>query len=341
MRKRIVAFAAGAFALLLAPALVRSQIMSDLSTSNFGGRDSVVGTVYLPDRRPAGRGILIKMNKFGNDVSTWTDSDGKFIVNNIGNGTYTISVEAGDEYEPASQRLEVTQPRGSAPQSYYLNIQLRWRPNMHPKPAVIHAAVARAPKKAQEHYQKGLDAAAKGDNQAAVDELLKAVAEYPEFSAAHAELGVQYQKLNQLEKADEHFVAALKIDPNAYQAMANRGVILVRLKKFADAENVLREAIKIKDESAVTHFYLGRALVGLNRPDDAIGEFRLALLMGGMSMNEARRALANIYIQRGENDKAVSELEQYLSVNPTPADEKKLRDTLQQLKVLAKETRKP
>lgn len=328
-------------AMIFSPTVVRSQIMSDLSTSNFGGRDSVVGTVYLPDRRPAGRGILIKMNRFGNDLNTWTDSDGKFIVNNVGNGTYTISVEAGDEYEQASQRLEVAQPRNSAPQSHYVTIQLRWRPNMQPKPAVIDAEVARAPKKAQEHYQNALEAASKNDHQTAVNELLKAIAEYPEFSSAHAELGVQYQRLNQLEKAEEHLSAALKIKPDAYQPMANRGVILVRLKKFEEGASVLREAIKIKDESAITHYYLGRAFVGQNKLDDAVGEFRIALLMGGISMNEARRALANIYLQRGENEKAVAELESYLAANPSPADEKKLRDTLQQVRAMAKETRKP
>jgi tetratricopeptide (TPR) repeat protein len=339
MKRRIGLFIAASIPMVLFFALgVRSQIMSDLTTSNFGGRDSVIGTVYLPDHRTAGRGVAIKMNKFGNDVNTWTDSDGKFFVNNVGNGTYTITIEATDEYESVSQRLEVAQPRNSAPQSYYINLQLRWKPNMQPKPAVVDVEIAAAPKKAQ---QLILEARAASDSKIAIEKLLLAIAEYPEFAIAHTELGVHYLKLNQLEKADEHFQAALKLKPEAYEPLANRGVVLVRLKKFEEAETALRGAMKIKDESPVPHFYLGRALVGLKRPDDAIGEFRFALLMGGFSMNEAHRSLANIYLQRGDNDKAVSELEAYLAGNPSPADEKQLRDTLQQARLLAKENRKP
>ena len=342
MKRRIGLWLAASFPLALLFALdAHSQIMSDLTPSNFGGRDTVIGTVYLPDHRPAGRGVLVKMNKFANDVSTWTDSDGKFIVNNIGNGTYTITVEPTDEYESASQRLEVAQPRNSAPQSYYVNIQLRWKPNMQPKPAVIDADLAAAPKKAQQLFLEARAAGAAGDNKGAVEKLLLAIAEYPEFAIAHTELGVHYLKLTQLEKADQHLRASLKLKPDAYEPLANRGVVLVRLKKFDEAETALRGAIKIKDESPIPHFYLGRALVGLKRTDDAIGEFRFALLMGGFSMNEAHRSLANIYLQRGDNEKAVSELEAYLAGNPSPADEKQLRDTLQQAKALAKENRKP
>ena len=113
------------------------------------------------------------------------------------------------------------------------------------------------------------------------------------------------------------------------------------MKKYDEGESVLREVLKIKDDSAVVHFYLGRSLVGQKRPDDAEAEFRTALNMAGKDIIEARRALANIYLQRGEDGKALSELEAYLAASPKPADEKQLRDTIQQIKDSMKGKRKP
>ena len=284
---------------------------------------------------------MVRLSKGTNDFTAWTDQDGKFIISGVGNGTYTLSVEAGDDFEPTSERLEVAQVRGAPAQTYYVNIQLRWKPDARKKPGVIDSELASAPRKAQEYYRKAVAAAVKGDHQGAIDELLRAVAEYPEFAIAHSELGVEYQKLNQLEKSDEHLRIALKLKPGAYEPLASLGIVLVRMKKHEEAESVLREALKIRDDSAVVHFYLGRSLLGQKKPTEAEAELRTALSIGGSEMVEAHRALANIYLERGENEKALSELETYLAANPAPADEKKLRDTIQQIKGLLKGSRKP
>lgn len=326
--------------LFLLPVLAWPQVLTERSSASRLGINSVSGTIFAPDRTPVGRAIFVRLSRSGSEQTTWTDDDGKFLIGGVGSGVFTVTVDAGKDFEAASQRLDIP-PSNGGPQTLQVIIQLRRKAAAPSKTGVVDAKGLQPPKKAQEHYRSALDAAAKGDHQHAVDELLRAVGAHPHYFEAHSELGVQYQKLNQLEKADEHLAAALKIRPDAYEPMANRGIVLVRTKKFDEAENVLREAIKIKDESAVTHFYLGRALVGLKKLDDAVGEFRIALLMGGISMNEAHRALANIYLQRGENDMAVTALEAYLTANPSPADEKKLRDTLQQVKAMAKENRRP
>lgn len=327
--------------LFILPALNYSQIMDDLTVSNLGGKDSVSGTIFLPNRRPAGGGILVKFNKGGSDATTWTDPDGKFIFSGVGNATYTLTVEAGDDFEPASQRLEITQARASHPQTHYVSIQLRLKPNSSPKAIVVDADLAQVPKRARQNYLDARDASAKGDHQRAVEKYLLAIDEYPDFVRAHAELGIEYMNLNQLERSAEHLGHALKLKPGAYEPLANLGTILVRLKKFAEAESMLRESLKIKDDSPVVHFYLGRALAGQNKLGEAELGFRAALRMGGVKMIEAHRALANLHLQRGEDAKALSELEAYLEANPKPADETKLRDTIKQIKDSLKENRKP
>ena len=308
---------------------------------NRPGQHSVAGMIFTPNRTPASRGIRVRLSKGTNDFNAWTDQDGKFIIVGVGNGTYTLSAEPGDDFEPASQRLEIALPRNAPAQTFTVDIQLRWKPNARPKPGVIDAGMASVPQRAMGHYEKAGTAAKNGDHQGAVEDLLRAVAEYPDFATAHAELGVQYQKLNQLENSDRHLQTALRLKPGFYEPLANRGIVLVRMKKYDEAELALREALKITDDSAVVHFYLGRSLVGQNRPVEAEAAFRTALRMGGNDMLAAHRALANIYIQRGEEAKALSELEAYLAANPKPADEKELRGIIQQIKDRSKEKRTP
>jgi len=289
--------------LISLPAITLAQIFDDLATSNLGGRDSVSGTIYLPNHRPAGRGISVKLNKGGNDATTWTNQDGRFVINGVGNGSYTLTVETGDEYEPASQRFEVSQVRGSAPQTHFVDIQLRLKRGLTAKPSVVDADFAKAPKKAQQNYLKAREAEAEGDHQTAVDKFLQAIDDYPDFALAHAELGFAYMNLNQLEKSEEHLNIALKLKPGFYDPLASRGIVLERLKKHLEAESMLREALKIKDDSAVVHLYLGRALAGQNKLDEAESEFRTALSMGGTKMIEAHRALANLYLQRRDDQR--------------------------------------
>ena len=336
-------FASISLLLLILPVLNYSQISDDLTSSNLGGPNSVTGTIIMPDRRPAGRAILVKLDKGGNEARTWTNQDGKYVFNGVGNGTYTLTVEAGDEYDPTSlsQRVEVSQPRSAPPQTFYVDIRLRWQGNSAPKPAVVDVDLAKAPTKAQQNYLDARDATAKGDLQAAVNKLLKAIEEYPEFALAHLDLGIAYMNLNKLEEADKHLSLAYDLKPGSYEPLANLGIVLNRTKKYGEAEAVIRFALKIKDDSAIMHFYLGRALAGQNKLDEAESEFRKALTMGGAQMVEAHRALANLYLHRKEDEKALSELEAYLAANPKAPDASKLRETMQQIKDILKENRKP
>ncbi len=324
------------------PVLVNGQSSRDLQNPNLPGIHTVSGLIFMPNRRPIGRGVSVRLSKGGNDAVAWTNDDGQFSIPGVANGTYTLTVNPDGDLESASQRVEIALYRGSPAQTFHVNIQLKFKPGSAiAKPAVIDAEMAGVPKQAMQHYRDALAARAKGDRQGTIDELLRSVAEYPDFAAAHSELGNQYQQLDQLESSEKHLRIAVKLKPDSYEAFANLGIGLVRQKNFEGAETVLREALKIKSDSAVAHFYLGRALIGQKRPLDAEGSFRSALSTGGTEMNEARRALANIYLQRDENEKALAELEAYLAANPTPADEKRLRETVQQIRTLINKDIKP
>ena len=133
----------------------------------------------------------------------------------------------------------------------------------------------------------------------------------------------------------------MKIKPDAYEPLANRGIVLVRLRRYSEADPLLRSALKLKGDSPIVHFYLGRALLGQKKSEDAEPVFRSAFEKGGNDMIEARRALATIYLERGENEKAVVEIEAYLVGNPTAYDAKQLQETVTKIKEWLKANPKP
>ncbi len=322
---------------LMLPTLAHGQTPGDFARPDMPGKHTITGLLFTPERSPAGRGVQIRVSRGGNDVTVWTDQDGKFTVSSVVNGTYTVSVDAGEDYEPISQRVEVTLPQNSSPQTFWVNLQLRWKPNIKPKASVVDASLAGVPAKALQHYETAKSAIAKGETKAAVEVLLLAVAEHPDFTAAHTELGIQYQKLDQLDKAEEHLRIALKLKPNAYEPLANLGIVLSRRAKHDEAEAVLLEVLKTRNDSAITYLYLGRSLLAQKKLDPAEVALKNALATGGNEMVEAHRSLANLYLQRGEDEKALVELETYLQKKPGTPDEAKLRETVQQIKDLLKE----
>jgi Flp pilus assembly protein TadD len=327
--------------LFLLPLCALGQGAGEVTRADLGGRNTIAGVVFAPNGTPSGRGIRIRLVKAGAEANAATDDQGRFKITGLSSGSYTLIVDAGHDFEVDSQQVEVDTPRGALPSTEWVQVMLRFKPGTKSKPGVVDATMADVPERAVKHFQKAIDAAAKGNTDKAVEELLRAVAVHPEFFIAHSELGVQYQKLNALEKADEHLRIALKLRPGEYEPLANRGIVLVRMQKYADAEPLLREALKKRDDSAVVHFYLGRALLGQKRLDDAEPVFRRAFQKGGNEMIEARRALATIHLQRGENDKALVEIEAYLAGNPKATDAEQLRKTAAEIKEWLKANPKP
>jgi tetratricopeptide (TPR) repeat protein len=213
-----------------------------------------------------------------------------------------------------------------------VQIRLKRKASDAIRPEVVHADLANIPKPAVDLYYSALKLAQDGKNKEAIAKLDEAIKTHPDFMLAYNELGVQYQKIGELEKADEALLAALKLSPTNFAPLVNHGIVMVRLKKYAEAETDLRAALKENDKSAIAHFYLGRALAYLGQFDDAEKELNAALTLGGEQMKEAYRYLGAIYHARGDDAKAIAQLETYLRIAPKSEDASVVRDFIKQLK---------
>ncbi len=323
------------FALCFVVPVTAQMIPPSEGDTGLGGANSITGMVLVPSGQRLERRITIRLQTMTRgDRVTMTDDYGKFAFQGLVSGDYTVVIDKEKEYEPYSQQVQVRQFRGFPPQLYNLNIRLEFKGRAEAKPGVIDAELAKIPKQALDMYNQAIELAKNGDRPGAILQLQGVVAEYPEFMLAYNEMGVQYMKLNDLQKSDEALQKALKIDAKAFMPLMNRGIVLVMLRRYADAEPLLREAVKMKSDQAVGHYFLGQAVAYLGNFDEAEKELSAAVKLGGDEMKEAHRLLAIIYSNRGDKKQAIVELETYLRLAPTTPDAEQLRKVILKLKGL-------
>jgi TolA-binding protein len=250
------------------------------------GNNTIQGRVHFPSGQSTG---TVKVNlestsSFGASSSTATDQDGTFRFRGLEPGSYTVVVDAGNQYEKAREPVIIDQEsRGRMVQ---IAVQL------HFKVDASNPAFAGVPEKALNLYQKGAAAAQKGDSKAAAQFFSDAVAAHPNFAIALSDLGFQYMKLNQMDKAAETYEALLKLKPEDPMAHLNLGIARYNQKKFEDAETHLRKAVELKSAGPMAHYYLGMTLVSMKRHSEALPEFEATVANGGENI-----ALAHRYLQ--------------------------------------------
>lgn len=320
---------------LLLPALTAQAqfgspgIDDDRSSGMRQGANTIVGQVVFPNGQQPERRCTVRLSSVRvGEFSTLTDENGVFTFRRLREGSYFITVQAGKDYLPAQETVDLYDNR---PRTTTVQIELRLRPSATTKPAVVNALFAGVPKAAVELYQKGVAAAAAGRDKEAIEELKAAVALHPAFVQALNELSALYLNGNDFQSAEEALSAALKVDPNNTTLRLNYGYVLLLRERFVEAERELHRAIELKDESFTAHLYRGRVLIRLGRLDDAEKELNRALSLAGSSSSVVYRYLGALYSERGEKSKAVEALKKYLKLTPGAKDAAQVQAIINQL----------
>ena len=304
-----------------------------------GGVNTIQGRIFTPAGRQLNRRVRVKLGGVSREASVMSDDNGAFTFRRVAGGTYRLTVEGGQEFETATETVDILDPamrnrsdRAGQIISVQIHLQPKRQQEYAAKPGVVNAALAAIPKPARDMYEQALAAGQQGEHKRAVEELKKAVAIHPAFTLAFNELGVQYLRLGETGKAADALRAALKLDPDAFILRLNYGIILLQQKKFQEAEAELSRALKLNDAPFAPHLYRGRALIGLLRYDEAVKELKIALARGGDEARMAHRYLGAIYIEQGEKARAVEALETYLRLEPKAAETAQIREIIKQLR---------
>jgi Tfp pilus assembly protein PilF len=307
---------------------------TDIGNPGLGGKHTIQGRVFYPSGQPLDKRVRVKIRSVrGGPSSVVTDDNGLFTIQRLTDGTYELAVDAGAEYEPSTEAVQVISGglRSSPGQVFYVQITLKLKTTGANPPGVLNAALANVPKPALDFYQQALTAAQKGDHEKAVEQLKKALALFPEFPLALNELGMQYLQLNELDRAADALHGAVKQVPEAFLPHLNYGLVLLQQKKYDESESELRLAIAKNDSFPAAHEYRGRALIGLHRLEEAEKELQRALALGGDQAANAHRYLGAVYMQRGEDARAIVELQEYLRLQPKVKDADQIRQIIKEL----------
>ena len=188
-------------------------IDSEPEDPGFGGVNTIQGRIYGPSGRQLGRRVRVRLGGVRGESSVMSDDNGAFTFRRLTGGTYRLTIEAGTEFETASETVDILDSplrNSRAGQTVSVQIKLKAKQQgLEDKPGVVNASLAAIPKPARELYEKALIAAQAGEHKRAAEQLKKAVTQHPEFALAFNELGVQYLRLGEPEKAAEALRSAL------------------------------------------------------------------------------------------------------------------------------------
>ncbi|HEY0323244.1 MAG TPA: tetratricopeptide repeat protein [Pyrinomonadaceae bacterium] len=331
--------------LLLIPfASLRAQSGGGTDSTGTGGQNTISGRIYFPSGRAADmRAKVLLESMTSSRLSVLADNDGAFRFRNLSPGSYTVVIEAGEEYDVVREPvfIEGNSNLGSGTRipmmarTVIVPIYLRLKPTARTeaRPGVLNAALANVPKPAQELYEKAQQAILANDGKRAIEHLRAAISIHPDFALALNSLGVEYLKLGSVDKALEALREAVRLSPDAFVPRLNYGIAYLEKKKFAEAEANLRLALQKNDASPSAHMYLGITLISLRRYGEAEKELQRAVsLKSGENLALAHKLLGGIYWQKGQLKEAVDQFDIYLKLAPNAPDAEKIRATAKELR---------
>jgi Tfp pilus assembly protein PilF len=299
-----------------------------------GGRNTLEGNVLLPTGQRLDHPVIVRLSTPRGEISTTSNGNGSFVFRQLVGGRYTVIIDAGDSYALATEVVDVADSGSGGAmsrigQTYTVQIHLRLKSGPPITKGVVSANDP--PKEAIELYNKALMSVKVGHRDKAIEQLKGAIAIHPSFVAALNGLGVQYMKLGNYQAAQEAFSNALKLSPDSFILHLNSGITLFYLRKFAEAESEFAAALLKNEASGSAHVYRARALIALNRLDDAAKDLKRAVEIGGDDVKIAHRYLAGIYIEKGDTVGAVKELETYLKVAPDTKETDQIKNLIKEL----------
>jgi tetratricopeptide (TPR) repeat protein len=150
--------------------------------------------------------------------------------------------------------------------------------------------------------------------QEAIEEFELAVKMAPRQPGLHEELADQYWAAGNLDKAAAAYRDELQIDPYAPTALYKLGSLEVLNGKPADGVDQLRLALRGDPSLSDAHYYVATGLVDLDRAQDALNEFHLAIA-ADPSGDRAMRSwyqIALVYRKLDNRDAAQAAMQNFL-----------------------------
>jgi tetratricopeptide (TPR) repeat protein len=312
----------------------RRGVDMDANNVGNGGSATITGRIYYPGGRPFDQRIAVRLQSLNGEQIAFSNENGAFTFARLTAGTYSITLDAGKEYDTARETVEVRGPRRNSIGSgeivpVYINLKLKVA--AVEKAGIVDANLAGVPEAALKLYKEARALGQSGNRVKAIELLDKAIEKAPDFMMAYNEKGSQYLQLNQPQKAIEPLEAAVRLSPEAFMPRINYGIALLQSGRTISSILELRQALQNHDSSCLAHLYLGVAYLSLELNADAEWELQRAVKIGGDDSIVAHRYLGGLYARQGDKSRAADELETYIRLSPKAAEGPHIRKIIETL----------
>ncbi len=190
------------------------------------------------------------------------------------------------------------------------------------------------PAKAVRAYEQGIERLAKKDAAGSLPYFLRAISEYAGYYEAYDKIGAADLILWRVPDAEQAFRKSIDVSGGQYaHPLLALGAILDDRKEFSEAASVIQKGLDLDPESWRGRYYLGLALLGLNRLDEAEKSARETLLRKS-DFPKAYLLLADIHRREKDCPSLVNDLTEYLKLvsdGPDSGWAKALRDSAQRV----------
>jgi tetratricopeptide (TPR) repeat protein len=320
------------FALAISPSILAQRDRDTYSSASANALE-VVGQVRVSETGLPANRIPVRLERFGGGIVDQidTDSGGRFRFPNLPRGYYKVIVNAPG-FKPAQQDADLQVVFRA-----YLVFDLA--SNKPATLALLDVIDARAPAEAREELVRGRTALGRKSYPEAIGHLQKAVAAYPDFYEAQLLLGTAFVDEREWKKAESAFLRAIEIKAGSAAAMLSLGEVYWRQKRPVEAEQALLEGLKLDDKSWNGYFTLARLYwdqENIAKAAPAIGH----TLQLKPDFAEAHLLAGNILLRIDQRERALTEYQEYLRLEPKGEFAVQTRELVEKLSKVIVENKK-
>ena len=277
----------------------------------------------------------------------FTRNDGDFVFTRLRAGEYELHVSLSG-YEPSLQMVEIRSSMrvsgASDVISEVVTVEVMLKRRAEPSLAPPGTSFAQdVPKVARAAYLKGISKLREGKSDEGIRALREATTEFSDYFDAHLALGSEFYRIGKDEEALESLERARQIYDKGAVVYYTFGLIMVRQQKFRAAEYAFGKAAELNDSHINSHFNHAVALIEVavrtkekNEVETALAnadrELDRAWDLSGKKLYTVFLQRARIFEERGDNEGAARELENYLKADPESKNAPAIKEAITKLR---------
>lgn len=321
---------------------VAAQTKTNISGT--GGIHQIKGKIYLSNGTAVDTPVEVELQSTAfASLKVITDVSGSFAFENLAPGSYTIVVNAGEQFEVSRESVlidaEIQLPTSilvlARPKIFTVPIYLQPRRASGPrqKTGVIDAKWSEINKDAIDHLEQGNKNALNKQLDRAEAEYRRSIEIAPTYAPAYLALGKLLITQGRLQEAVSELHMAVRYDPTDFEARLSIGIAMLNQREVDNAQRELNEAALLNKTAVTPRYYLGIVFVQKKDMDRAQKEFETAKEMtGDKPFPLLHRYLGGVYAAKQMNKEAVAELELYIKQDPSARDGDRIKQTIADLK---------